>query len=81
MSRALMTRFHARDGAVMFAFDPATDPVTVMVEFAWAWRGGQQVCSMAACPTTDGLYCVECHSISASAVFEARARMAAERDQ
>ncbi len=67
-----MIAFTARDGRRMFAFAPATDPDTVLAELVWAYVGGQVVCGQH-CPCPDG-YCVDCHSVAASARSTLEAR-------
>ena len=64
-------RFRSLSGEIMFAFTPATDPLEVLVELAWAWRDGQIVCDLAG-ETHPDTYCVECHSIAWAALTEAK---------
>lgn len=66
--------FRARDGRRMFAFHPATDPLDVLVELAWAWPSGQSVCG-SGCPTPEGGYCMDCHLVAYGAREAARDRM------
>lgn len=72
--------FHARDGRKMFAFDTRTDPIEVLEEFCWAWAepDRQSVCGGKVCPTNEGTYCTDCHSVAYSAVETARKRMGSD---
>ena len=52
-------------GRRMFAFHPRTDPFHVLRAVAWCYaRSDHPLCHGwpgAGCPTTEGLYCCECH--------------------
>lgn len=67
--------FRTRAGATAFAFDPRTDPLSVLVELAWAYAEGQGLCDWS-CPGHEARYCLDCHATADRARYEAQQRMA-----
>lgn len=68
------------DGNWLFSFNPMTDPYNVLRAVAWAYydisRGFPRSLCCAwpgwGCPSTEGRYCIDCHSVGSMALARAR---------
>lgn len=61
-------RFVDRVGNTLFAYDPLTINSThVLRELAWAYPAHQKICPAKHCPADQQGYCLECHSVAATA--------------